>query len=444
MVLLIKPSLLTRLIIMGKAMKKIFVLAVFHMILLSPLAQALSLRDCLRSASQNNPALGLLKLNESISSDDVDIAESARLPRIDGQAAYTIQNLPQSIKIGPASLDMQDSEYPSANFSITQVIYDFGRTTSRIKRSENLKEFARQTYRSGEQEVFIKVVEAYYGILEAGKNLKAADDEIIQMENHLKMAKTLHQQGVATKNDVLQAEVQLANSRQRKLVVSNKLENRWLTINFLTGRGEAERQELEEDQEVEAALFPDPDKADFSGHPEIMALLKMIDVSRNAMDEARSQYMPEVFGKVQADYLKNSQLEEDSILSASLGLKINMFDGYATTARNSQAYKMFLRSREALRETEKRLRLEYMTAVNDCSVAEKRIDAISKAITQGNENLRINRNKYEEHVGTATGVLDAQTLLTQTRAEYYRAVFDKEVSVARIKKATGELCQEAK
>jgi outer membrane protein TolC len=83
--------------------------------------------------------------------------------------------------------------------------------------------------------------------------------------------------------------------------------------------------------------------------------------------------------------------------------------------------------------------LEYQTAVNDSEVAGKRIETISKAIALGEENLRINVNRYQEHAGTATGVLDAQTLLTQTRTEYYRAVFDRQVSVARIRKAIGNL-----
>jgi len=42
-------------------------------------------------------------------------------------------------------------------------------------------------------------------------------------------------------------------------------------------------------------------------------------------------------------------------------------------------------------------------------------------------------------VGTATDVVDAQTLLTKTKAEYFRALSDYEVAIARIKKAKGEL-----
>jgi outer membrane protein TolC len=88
---------------------------------------------------------------------------------------------------------------------------------------------------------------------------------------------------------------------------------------------------------------------------------------------------------------------------------------------------------------ESRIRLEYDAASNDARIAAERIKTAAKAVTQGEENLRINKDRYQEQVGTATDVIDAQTLLTKTKAEYFRALSDHEVAIARIKKAKGEL-----
>ena len=63
----------------------------------------------------------------------------------------------------------------------------------------------------------------------------------------------------------------------------------------------------------------------------------------------------------------------------------------------------------------------------------------AQAISQAEENLRINENRYRENVGTGTDVIDAQTLLTQTRTDYDQALFDYQVAIARIRKAAGEL-----
>jgi outer membrane protein TolC len=130
---------------------------------------------------------------------------------------------------------------------------------------------------------------------------------------------------------------------------------------------------------------------------------------------------------------------EQTILSATVGVRVNLFDGLATTSRYRQAVQSRTQAEEKLRMTEARIRLEYQTADNDARIALERIRTAETAVTSGEENLRINKNRYQEHVGTATDVIDAQTLLTRTRTEYHRAVFDYQVAVARIKKAKGEL-----
>ncbi|HTY21017.1 MAG TPA: TolC family protein, partial [Geobacteraceae bacterium] len=92
-----------------------------------------------------------------------------------------------------------------------------------------------------------------------------------------------------------------------------------------------------------------------------------------------------------------------------------------------------------LRQLEEDLALEYRTALNDARVAKERITATETSIKSGEENLRINKDRYQEQVGTATDVIDAQTLLTQIRSENYQAIFDYQVALARVKRARGEL-----
>jgi outer membrane protein len=155
--------------------------------------------------------------------------------------------------------------------------------------------------------------------------------------------------------------------------------------------------------------------------------------------EAKSNYYPEFFVKLGLDYLENSKVREQAIMSATVGFKVNLFDGLATTSRLRQAVEQRSRDRERLRDLEERVRLELATAQNDLQVASARIKVAEQAIRQGVENLRINKDRYQEKVGTATDVIDAQTLLTQTRTDYYQSVFDLELASARVKRALGQL-----
>jgi outer membrane protein TolC len=172
---------------------------------------------------------------------------------------------------------------------------------------------------------------------------------------------------------------------------------------------------------------------------ELQAQKKLLVASQLEIKEAKTGYFPEIFTKLGLDYVENSMVREQVILSATVGLKVNLFDGLATTARYRQAVENRSKTEERLHQMEEDLALEYRTALNDARVAKERIAATETSIKQGEENLRINKDRYQEQVGTATDVIDAQTLLTQVRSENFQAIFDYEVAVARLKRAMGEL-----
>jgi len=126
-------------------------------------------------------------------------------------------------------------------------------------------------------------------------------------------------------------------------------------------------------------------------------------------------------------------------MSASIGIKVNIFDGFASTAIKNRAVLERSKSREALAEAESQVRLEISMAKNDRLVAAERIAVAETSIKQSRENLRINQERYKERVGTATEVLDAQTMLSQSQTEYFRAIFDQQIANARYQKAIGKL-----
>lgn len=402
-------------------------------------AETLTLNQCLGMAAAANPDLKVAKFDERIAAEGIGVARSGYLPHLNLQAGYTAQQDPQAISLQGRTVETQQANFGFASAVVDQTLYDFGRTSARFDRARALRDASSFSYTAREKDVFLQVVLAYYGILESDKLLQAADEEVVQMADHLRIAKNLFEQGVVTRNDLLQAEVQLANSKQHRLLVANRVENGWLYLNYLTGRSPSFRADLEE----EGAGHPAPVDGDTGFSPEnraeVKALRKGILADEMTVKESRSHYFPELFARLGADYVENDRVQEQVILYATVGIRINLFDGFATTYRYRQAVQSRSRNEEQLRQTEAGIRLEYDTAVNDARIAAERIRTTETSVRSGEENLRINKDRYQEHVGTATDVIDAQTLLTRTRTEYYRAVFDYQVAVARIKKAKGEL-----
>jgi outer membrane protein len=406
---------------------------------LSAFAEPLTLADALARRAAVSATLKMARIDEQVAELNVTASRSGYLPRVDLNAGYTAQHAPQSFSTPMGSFETQQADYGFFSASLNQTLYDFGRTDARYKQAQAARDASRFSYRTQEQDIFLRTVVSYYRILQEQKLLTAADDEVTQMTDHLRIAQNLFDQGVVTRNDLLQAEVRLASSKQRRLEVANRLDNAWLDLNNQIGDPPHSRKELREDTTID---LPEPGKPPVeavSGRPEIQAQRKLLDASEMDVWETRSGYYPELFAKLGADYVQNEKVKEQTIYSATVGIKINLFDGLATTSRYRQAVKNRSRSEERLRQLESDLALEYRTAVNDARVAQQRIALTETSIRQGEENLRINKDRYQEQVGTATDVIDAQTLLTQVRTEQYQALFDYQVALARVKRARGEL-----
>jgi len=402
-------------------------------------AEPLSLAEALSKRAAASEGLKIARIDIRNAEQGIIASRSGYLPRVDLQGGYTAQQAPQSIAGPFGSFETQQADYAFVNIGLYQTLYDFGRSDARHDRAKATRDAAGLGYRSLEQELFLRTVVSYFGILQGQKLLKAAEDEVNQMSEHLRVARTFFEQGVVTRNNLLQAEVRLASSRQRRLEIANRLDNAWLDLNNQLGEPPASRRELLEETVIEPGDLDKPADQALTRRSEIQAQRKLLEAGAAEVRESRGGYYPEFFTRLGLDYVQNDRVKQQAIMAATVGLKINLFDGFATSSRLQQALNNHSRAAERLRQLENDLALEYRTAVNDARVARQRIIVTETSVRQGQENLRINKERYLEQVGTASDVIDAQTLLTQIRSEQFQAIFDYEVALARAKRARGEL-----
>ena len=126
---------------------------------------------------------------------------------------------------------------------------------------------------------------SYFRILQEQKLLTAADEEVMQMTDHLRVAQNLFEQGVVTRNDLLQAEVRLASSQQRRLESANRLENAWLDLNNQIGDPPESRKELVEETKIDLTWLDKPAEEIVARRAEIQAQRKLLDASESEVKE---------------------------------------------------------------------------------------------------------------------------------------------------------------
>ncbi|MEI7817959.1 MAG: TolC family protein, partial [Desulfuromonadales bacterium] len=367
-------------------------------------------------------------------------ATVATYPRVDFQAGYTMQLEPQAVKLGGVTAETQEPNFAFAGISASYTLYDFGRRNARIQQANAYTGAASHSHLFNKSDIALQVIEAYFRILETDKLIQAAREEIAQITEHRRVAQVLFEEGVVTRNDVLQAEVRLASARQKLLTVTNKRDNGWLLLNFLTGSEPDFRSELDEKTTLNNTIKLTTDTSENPANRQDIRAQKLVLEARDfEVRENSENYVPEIYTRLGMDFVQNDKVREQAIYSATLGIRVNLFDGYAAQSAHEKAIKQRSKQLEILRLSEQRALLEITTARNDASVAKERISASEAAIRQSEENLRINKERYQERVGIASEVLDAQTLVTQTKTDYYRALYDYQTAVARLQNSRGEM-----
>lgn len=410
------------------------------LLLTTEAAQALTLRECLDLARAGNPSLRVVRHETARAETLVTQARSGYLPNIDGRVGYTVQAEAQAIVSRSGAQETQDERYRTASVTVDQVLYDFGRTGGRVATAEAQSSTATATVFGTEQEIFLQTVQAYYRVLEMRRQYETALAEVASVEDHLRVVKGMFEEGMVTRNDLLQAEVRLATSGQQQLEWENQHENAWLQLDYLIGQSSAYRAELD-DQALDDPNLPVVEDlaATLASRPDLLAAKSRIEATVAESRTVRAQFLPQLYARGEVNYVENSHVREQTIYAATIGLRCNFFDGFASTSSLRRTLDEEAQLRDQLNELKQRAELEYRTAGNNLRVAEARIKSLEAATAQAEENLRINRERYREQVGTATEVLDAQALLTQTVGNYNRAFFDRAVARATVLKALGKL-----
>jgi outer membrane protein len=294
-------------------------------------------------------------------------------------------------------------------------------------------------------DLILKVKEAYFGILQADKALEVARKAVESLESHVRVSKSFYEVGMIPINDLLKVEVELKNAEQDLVAARRASRLARALFNTVLARP------ITSPVGVQDLLTYVPERGEFSfflesalkTRPEI----KVLDINILQTDQriraTKSKNYPEV--AFTYDYIKEgddlgvsgSDFHDAGHWEAMVGLKWTFWEWGKTyyEVKELEGLKEELdRTKMALID---QISLEVKEALLTIEEAENAIPTTKKAVEQGEENLRVNEERYKAQVTTITEVLDAQTLLTQARTNYYNALYAHHLARARLQRAVG-------
>lgn len=401
-------------------------------------AEVLTLSEGLRLVTQNSRLIRISLGDEKISEADSWIEKARLYPAVNAAASGTMLAHQPGAIFGGLSDPMSQKDFYAYSLNIRQTLYDFRENASRYGSSKMKVEARKLDTRRVRNLAAIEFAVIYFDILESEKMAYVAEKEVERLESHLRDANNLYEEGAITKNDLLQAEVRLSDARQRLLTAKTGREINASRLNNSIARPLKAKVEVVDVREIPREVLDihmDMEKAWEAAEkqrPEIQivdATLKSLDLDEEAK---KAEFYPKLFAEGSYDYTQNRYQTPQGNWAAVLGLGINLFSGGKTKAEVAKVRFQKEKLIEQRNQLVDQIKLEVERYVLDSKTARERVQVTKDAVLQAEENLRINRVRYTEGVGTATEVLDAVTLLSVAETNYYRSVYDlgkSEISV---------------
>ncbi|MEJ2067547.1 MAG: TolC family protein [Deltaproteobacteria bacterium] len=375
-------------------------------------------------------------------------AVSDFLPQANTQYSYTRLDEAPTMTTSPTSpkLTVGERDFYTLQNTVTQPVFTGGALINNYLLANLGVDTAKVEFERTKLDLVLNVKEAYYGVLTAEKGVEVAEQAVEQLESHHTVAQAFFDVGMIPKNDLLQVEVQLAQTRQNLIKAQNGLEVARAVFNTLLRRNIDDAVNLVEVLEY-VPMVIDVDRLTeeaYQERPEIKAAGLGVKSAKRGVGLAVSGFFPQAsivfnYDRQGDDYRVNgTRYEPDPDSWSVMGVaQWKVWDWGKTVWGVGESKAKVFQAECALEEITDGVRLDVKQASLSVIEAEKNIHLANTAVSQAEENFRINEERYKGQVATSTDVLDALTLLTQARTNYYSALSDYNVAKARLARSIG-------
>ncbi|MBF0516824.1 MAG: TolC family protein [Nitrospirae bacterium] len=405
----------------------------------TPLGEVFTIAEGLAVATNDGRVMKIAAQNIDISEKEADVAMAVLLPSINAEISEGfLQHKPTAI-FSTQRVPMANRDSFSYGVNIKQTLYNFGANTSSYKAALEARESAKVDYERIRNLTALEFILGCYEVLEYDKMIDVSQMEIDRIGLHLKVAHELFKEGAITKNDLLQAEVRLADGKQTllnfknlRMISASKLNNMLLRPLMadvsIAEPAEAVPEHIEIAQYQEMAQNQRPEVQIIDHELQILTLQEQIKFS---------EYLPSFYTMGGYNYTENDYQVYERSWSLILGAKLNLYSGGSTKAELSKLRLKKGRVTEQRKKLLDNIALEIERYYLSVKTASEKLLVVKDSVAQAEENLKINRTRYENGQGTATDVIDAITLLTHTQVNYYSALYEQRRAYAGLVYSSG-------
>ena len=375
-------------------------------------------------------------------------SRAALLPNFD--AAVTEQNLTRNLAAMGIRLNVPipGFQFPTlvgpfnvfdARASGTQTVFDFS-AIRRFQASKVAVGAARaETENAGEQ-VAAQVARTYLAALKADADLAAVKANIELAQAVEQQAENQRQAGTVTGLDVTRARVQLANDRQRQLVVEN--ERRRARLQLLRAMGlrldtDIDLTDTLEFVPMDATTLEQARAKALAGRPDLAAQQERESNARLAASAVKLERLPSLAAFGDYGSIGNGIGSALATRTYGVSLRVPVFDGGRRDARRAEALSQYRQERLRTTDLKDEVELEVRVSLDALASAEEQVKVAKEGLQLALDETGHARRRYAAGISGSLEVIDAETRLERARDNQTAALYNYNLARIDLAQATG-------
>ena len=412
-------------------------------------AQAQSLVELYSAATSFDASLQSARAQTEASAARADQARAGLLPQVGLQAGAN-RNWTETT-VGPTSANRA---YNALNGSLvgSQPLY---RPANRIGWDQGKKqaEVSRQQLDAAEQDLIVRVSQAYFDVLGAQDSLASVRALKAAVAEQLEAAKRNFDVGNATITDSREAQARFDLALAQEIAAENDLHLKRLALDQLVGRPGTQPEPLAQPIQLPAITPSDVDAwvaQALELHPGIKQSVLALDVAKLETSKAKTGHLPTV--DLQASVgltrypdgnptLASAPSSNFSSRAVGVGVVMNwpLFSGFSVQNRIRETLSLEDKARADLEGVQRNVAQATRAAFFGVQSGKSQVRALEAAEASSQTALQANLLGYQVGVRINIDVLDAQSQLYQTKRDLAKARYDVLVGLLRLKQASGSL-----
>ena len=417
----------------------------------------LTLPQAVSMALEKNPLHKAAMADTRISAAGIREARSPLMPKImftesalrgnDPVFVFGTRLRQQSFTAADFALNKLNTPTPIGNFSSRfsgqWSLFDGLQSWFGVSRAKYMQQAAEQQLDRADQELVYQAVQAYFGALLAQKELQVAEDALRTAQAIEERSRARVESGMAVDSDWLSAQVVTSRRKQELIQMRNGLALARAQLALALGMPADtayEPQEALAERQFPAATAAELELKALEKRPDLKRVESERSAQAKTVSMAKGALAPRlnVFGSWETDSPSVGWNGGNNWI-AGAELQFDLFDGdskRAHIAREKAVQEKAAAMRDAYRDE---IRLQVRKAYYEFDAARQQVEVARGAITQADESLRINQNRYEGGLNTVSDLLRVEEAAHRARADYWQAVYRVQTSYAGVELATGTL-----